>query len=48
MMAVYTVTSLKRIFLQRNGIVPMDSNFQQGVYLKNPKQRTSNQTNDVV
>jgi hypothetical protein len=48
MMAVYTVTSLKRVFLQRNGIVPLDSNFQQGVYLKNPKQRTSNQTNDVV
>jgi hypothetical protein len=36
MMAVYTVTSLKRVFLQRNGIVPLDSNFQQGVYLKNP------------
>jgi hypothetical protein len=36
---------IERVFLQRNGIVPLDSNFQQGVYLKNPKQRTSN---DVV
>jgi hypothetical protein len=43
--AVYTVTSLRRVILQRNGIVPLDSNFQQGVYVKNPKQRTSN---DVV